>query len=71
MSDILGHAEAHRNAATGIGIEVGVLQVCPIHDDGMFTANNYDDKSKGRKEIRPQSVHTPSYITNWDKQRGQ
>lgn len=37
MSDILGHIEAQRNAATGIAIESGVLQVCPIHDDGVFT----------------------------------
>jgi hypothetical protein len=29
------------------------------------------ERSKARKETRSQSVHTPSDIINWDKQRGQ
>jgi hypothetical protein len=37
MADLLGDAEAQRDAAVGIAIEAGVLQVCPIHDDGIFT----------------------------------
>ncbi len=40
MSDILGHGEAQRNVATGIAIEAGVLQVCPIHEDGIFIGHN-------------------------------
>jgi hypothetical protein len=39
MSDILGNAEAQRNAATGIALEAGVLQHCPIHEDCIFTGS--------------------------------
>lgn len=40
MSDMLGHAEAQREAALGIALETGVLQCCAIHDDGIFTGPN-------------------------------
>jgi len=47
MSDALGHGEAQRNAATGIAIESGVLQVCAIHEDGIFTGpKNIEDAYK-------------------------
>jgi hypothetical protein len=40
MSDMLGDAEAQRNAAIAIALEVGLLQTCPIHEDSIFPGPN-------------------------------
>jgi hypothetical protein len=40
MSVSSTRGQSQSDAATGIAIEAGVLQVCPIHNDGIFTGPN-------------------------------
>ena len=49
MSDQLGHGQAQNDAAIGIALETGVLQCCPIHDDGIFPGPGFDELERAYK----------------------